>query len=88
MENARKNSELLVGKKLYKRPFKPWITSYIVDKANDRDKLFQKWKNYKSVTDEEKHRLHYKEARNNVNSMIVKAKKEYYNKLFLQVKIV
>jgi hypothetical protein len=83
MENARKNSELLVRKKLYKRPFKPWITSYIVDKANHRDKLFQKWKNCKSVTDKEKYRFHYKEARNKVNSIIVKAKKEYYNKLFL-----
>ena len=61
-----------------KQQSKPWITPAIVEKINDKNKLYKKFMKSKRKED----RLKFSKLKNEITSLTRKSKEEYYKKYF------
>jgi len=64
-----------------KQQSKPWITPAIVEKINDKNKLYKKFMKSKRKED----RLKFSKLKNEITSLTRKSKEEYYKKYFEKI---
>ena len=71
-----------ITKKEYKQKFKPWITSAILRKMRQRDKLFKIYVRLKNHERKNDIRAQYRKLRNDILQMVRTSKKNFYKNYF------
>ena len=73
-----------MSNKEYKRKFKPWLTTGILNSISRKNKIYNKYTKIKNDFHKNQVFEEYKLLRNTINELIRKSKKSYYQSFFAE----